>query len=402
MTIAAIICEYNPFHNGHLFQIQRIRKELDVDFIIAIMSGDFVQRGTPAFFDKFSRAKTALECGVDLILELPVRYACSSAEYFASGAISILNALNCIDYLVFGTESGNLASLEQCACLFMEEPADFKLCLKEYLKQGLPYPAARQKAASSILKDNIDILLQQPNNILAIEYLKALKKYHSNIRPYTIKRTDSSYHNPSITGAISSATGIRNHMLESGFDTFVQSAVPAPTAAVLRNFHKQSFPITLDDLSDMIFYRLLSETAPEEYLDYHPELMDRISHFLKKTASIEELIRLTKTRNFTYGRISRYLLHLLLEIRKDSDGQNPSYAKVLGFRKASSALFKELKMHSHIPIIQKTASYRNHLEGDARVSFALDLRAASIYNHAVLKKYHYVLEEDEKHPLLIV
>lgn len=402
MTTAAIICEYNPFHNGHLYQVQKIKEELHADFIIGIMSGNFVQRGIPAFYDKFSRAKTALECGLDLIIELPVRYATSSAEYFASGAVYLLDSLNFIDFLVFGTEDNNLALLEQYATLFLEEPEDFKILLKNHLRSGLSYPAARQVAASNFLSSNDTKLLEKPNNILAIEYLKALKKYHSDIRPYGILRRDSGYHHYKIDSTISSATSIRAHMQENGFDSLVCHAVPPSTRTILETEYGKSFPVSLDDFSDMIFYRLMMEKEPEHYLDYHPEMMDRILRYLPESSSVEHLIALVKSKNFTYGRIARYLLHLLLNINNVSIEASPSYIKVLGFRKSSSFYFKELRCHSSLPVIQKTSHYRSILNAADQLLFEEDLHAASIYNYAVRKRYGILLPDDEKRPLLIV
>lgn len=402
MITAAIICEYNPFHNGHLYQINQIKKELNADFIIAIMSGNFVQRGTPAFCDKFSRATSALECGIDLIFELPVRYSTSSAEYFSYGAVSILNALNSIDYLVFGTESGDLHLLDQYADLFYEEPVKYQKLLKKFLKEGLSYPAAREAAATQILHSDSTILLSTPNNILAIEYLKALKKCHSNIRPYTVKRSDSGYHHTNLESSISSATSIRNHMNTYGFDKALAHTVPAPTGAILKEQFLKSFPVTMDDFSDIIFYRLLTESHPETYLDYHSEIWDRIMRFMKQTASVEELILLVKAKNFTYSRISRFLLHLMLNIKKHSDFSLPAYAKLLGFRKDASSLLKHIKTASSIPVIQKTSQYQSILDEAQTILFEEDLKAASIYNYAVQKKFSTILPEDGKYPLLIV
>lgn len=402
MRIAAIICEYNPFHNGHLYQIEQIKNQLDTDFIIAVMSGNFVQRGTPAFCDKYARARFALENGIDLVFELPIRYAVSSAEYFASGAISILNAFHCVNYLVFGTETENLNSLEQYALLFSEEPDEYKQTLQEYLKQGLSFPAARQKAANQFLFMDKHNFLDAPNNILAIEYLKALKKYHSSIRPYAIKRIASDYHEKTILSEISSATAIRNHLENYGFDETVASCVPQSVYCYLKKHYHENYPLTLDDFSEMIYYSLIMEQQPERYLDYSSDLIDRIQKVYQLHSSAETLISAAKTKNFTYTRISRYLLHLMLRITPEQALAPCGYGKILGLRKDASSLLKYLRSTASIPIIQKTAHYTKFLTDDALISFKQDLHASDLYRYVLQKKYNQTLPSDVHHPLVIV
>ncbi|MDO4169213.1 MAG: nucleotidyltransferase [Lachnospiraceae bacterium] len=402
MRIAAIICEYNPFHNGHLYQIEQIKQQLDTDFIIAVMSGNFVQRGTPAFCDKYTRTRFALENGIDLVFELPIRYAASSAEYFASGAISILNALNCVDYLVFGTETENLDFLKQYALLFLEEPEDYKQILQEYLKQGLSFPSARQKAANKFLVINEQNCLDAPNNILAIEYLKALLKYQSSIRPYAIKRTTSDYHEQTIQSEIASATAIRNHLESHGFDETVATSVPQSVCYYLKNHYQKGYPLTLDDFSEMIYYSLMIEQQPNRYLDYSSDLIDRIQKLYELHSSVETLITATKTKNFTYARISRYLLHLMLKITPEQALAPCGYGKILGLRKDASGLLKHLRNTASIPIIQKTSHYTKLLTDDAFISFKQDLLASDLYRHVLQKKYDQTLPSDVHHPLVIV
>ncbi|MDO4941875.1 MAG: nucleotidyltransferase [Lachnospiraceae bacterium] len=401
MKTAAIICEYNPFHNGHLYQIEQIKSQLAVDHILAVMSGDFVQRGTPAFCGKYTRAELALKNGVDLVLELPVCYASASAEYFAYGGISLLDSLNCVDYLVFGTEAGNLQSLKNCARLFTEEPKDYRELLQNQLKKGLSFPAARAYSASKILGTDMSALLSAPNNILAIEYLKALSKCGSPIEPYTIQRMGSDYHDTNMT-CFSSATGIRTEIMRHGIQPDLESAVPHDTFRYFKTFYHTDFPVIFNDFSEMMYYQLITEPHPERYLDYHPELMDRIMKKHKSFCDIETLISDVKSRNFTHARISRYLLHLLLKITEEQASSSCQYAKILGMKKSHSKCIKHLNKSSSIPIIQKISQYKSVLDGDALSSFEQTLRATELYRYTVNKKYQTKRVSEFAQSLLIV
>lgn len=401
MKTAAIICEYNPFHNGHRYQIEQIRKQLHADHIIAVMSGDFVQRGTPAFCDKYARAAFALHHGIDLVLELPVCYAGSSAEFFAFGGISLLNALHCVDYLVFGTESASLAPLSVCAKLFTEEPVEYRRLLKQQLKCGGSFPAARAYAASQAAGMDLSGFLTQPNNILGIEYLKALLRCRSEIRPYAIQRTGAGYHDIKLH-TIASATGIRREMLTNGVTEELHLTVPDDVFSYFKTSFGKTFPITWDDFKDMLYYQLITEPHPERYLDHHPELMDRIVKNIRNYPDIETLIANVKTKNFTYARISRYLLHLMLKITPTEASAPCTYAKILGIKKSHSQLIRHLHHSSDIPVIQKISQYPAHLEGNARHSFEQTLTATTLYRYAVGKKYGTSQASELSQPLLIV
>lgn len=400
MRTAAIICEYNPFHNGHLYQIKEIKRHKKPDYIIAVMSGNFVQRGTPAFCDKYARTRFALEHGIDLVFELPVRYAASSASFFASGAVSLLDSLNCIDDLVFGTETTNFDYLERYACLFSDETPAFKKELQTCLKQGLSYASARQKAADNILAIHDHETFFQPNNILAVEYLTALNKCNSSIRPYAIKRMKSEYHATAIQSNISSATAIRNHLMQYGFDDIVAASVPKAVRLYFEKYKPQS--LTFNDFSDMIYYAIMTEQHPDLYLDYHPDLMNRIYNQYENHALAGSLISAVKTKSFTYARINRYLLHLMLKITLEQASAPCGYGKILGIRKDASKLLKIIRQNASIPIIQKTAHYKEFLSDDSLISFEQDLIASNIYRYALQKKYGLILPSDLHYPLIIV
>ena len=219
MKTAAVIAEYNPFHNGHQYQLEETRKETGADFLLVVMSGNFVQRGAPAIVNKYARTKTALLGGADVVIELPALYALSSAEFFAGGAVTLLNRLNVVDFLSFGSESGNIALLESCARILAEKEAELNSAIMPLLKNGVSYPAAREQAlaaavsglgsafASDISPETLTGLLGSPNNILGLEYCKALFSLRSNIRPFTLKRTDRGYHDTALSPCDISGSG---------------------------------------------------------------------------------------------------------------------------------------------------------------------------------------------------
>ncbi len=232
--VLGIVAEYNPFHNGHLYHLEKSKKDTGCSYTVAIMSGNFTQRGSTSLMDKWSKAQSAIECGVDLVIELPVFYAISSAENFAEGAIKILDSLKVVDHLSFGAETANIEILDKCADVLYNEPREYKSLLSHELKKGLSFPKAREKALMLYLNDirKFANVLSSPNNILGIEYLKALKKFKSNIQPITIPRYEVGYNDLSYTENTASSTAIRNMIKNNGFNA-LQSLMPAPSYSIL-------------------------------------------------------------------------------------------------------------------------------------------------------------------------
>lgn len=342
---AAIIAEYNPFHNGHKFQIEETRKITGADFIVSIMSGDFVQRGVPAIFDKYTRTKFALENGADLVIELPVIYALSSAEGFAKGAVNILNKLNCIDYLSFGSESGDLDLLKSIANMRNNISSEDDLRIKELLKTGLSYPSA----LNQVLQYDTDII-SSPNNILAIEYLRALECEASTIIPMTVKRSDNGYSNECFSSSDKniSATALRKLIFDN--DITYGNYLPYELSEnIIEN------AVKIDDFSSVLYYKLLSEVSEgyTKYLDVDNNLSGRIVNSLKDFSSISSFIDLLKTKNYTYTRICRALFHILLNIYTDDFTCEASYARVLGFKKSAATLMHDIKGNSELSLITK-------------------------------------------------
>ena len=281
-------------------------KAQEADYCVIIMSGDFVQRGAPSLVDKFTRTKMALSCGIDLVLELPVYYSLSSAEYFAGGAVSILDKLGCIDYLCFGSECGDIAALTEIANILNYEPNSFKLVLEKELKAGESFASARQKALFACLeKDNsekeLSSLLSSPNNILAIEYIRALQRLGSRIKPYTIKRLGEDYHSDEIN-AMSSASAIRNALLSptTSFSS-VEPSIPSPCLKLLRDYDS-SFAEN-NKLSELLYYKLLSEKSRgyTKYLDISEDFSNKTVSRLDEFSSFDEFCALLKSKDLAYG-----------------------------------------------------------------------------------------------------
>ena len=443
MKTIGIIAEYNPFHRGHAYQIETVRKMTGADYIVVVMSGNFVQRGAPAWTDKYLRTQMALEGGADIIFELPTVYATASAEYFSLGAVSLLHQLGFVDALCFGCECADLSLLSQIAD-FLSAPDDgYQKELTAYLRTGLSYPAAREKALSERfpkLLQRYPSLLSAPNTILGIEYLKALRKLNSQIKPIPILRTDGGYHETKDCYGFLSASGIRKTFADAitneavahedtssarkSSDNFAQkntatkgeiseNFIQNPLSAIekyvpkcvqqILNKNTSHFPIMEDDFSTMIYYRLRTATQAEllSISDMTPDLYHRIRTELPNFCNVNDFIARIKTKTFTYSRISRVLFHVLLDIKTEYMCTTPLYANLLGFRKPASGLLRSL---TEIPIITKAADADRLLMASwqeepadklalAQKHWNTDLLADDLYRQIVLQKYHTQLPD---------
>lgn len=418
MTIAAIIAEYNPFHNGHEYMIQKVKEETGADYVIAMMSGNFTQRGIPGIADKFTRAKMAVSCGVDAVFELPVRFATASAELFATGAVAAFHALSCVDYLAFGSECGTLSDFSGAAELLLQEPEEFKAAIQKHLRQGLSYPKAfalAVKESGSSLSVSPK-LLETPNNLLGLEYMKALKKLASSIKPHTISRTGTGYHDEhtcfsKASGTlIASASAIRSALTSTtGTIALAQPLLPADAYRVFAESYGSTAPVTLDDFSLLLSTRIAAESKESlaTFLDVPKELADRIYGFRDEFMPFSELISSIKHKQFTYARINRALLHILLGLKENADSSNNSaslvpYARLLAMKKSASPLMKEIKEHSQIPVITKPADAKKVLDEAALTMFAEDVTAADLYNRIVSSKFGTTFVTDMRHSIEIV
>lgn len=393
MKVTGIIAEYNPFHQGHAYHLSRARELTGTDRILVVMGGNFMQRGEPAIIDKYTRTEMALRNGADLVLELPAASATGSAEYFAEGAVELLDASGVVNELCFGSELGELEPLEKAAELLLEEPEDYQELLRTELKKGKTFPEARETALSAFLPEQS--LLASPNNILAIEYIKALKRRKSSIRPLTIQRLGS-YHGEdgqpagaphTVSGnlpeSFASASTIRCqlHTLEKQIVTSCeQPAFGSLMTALAKELPPSSFGLLKDVLladrlvqaenfSLPLHYRLMQAKEPLEfsvYLDVSEELSRRIYSLRQEFTGWNAFLDLVRTRQYTRSRVSRALLHILLDIRQE-EVLPPTHLRVLGFRREASDLLSEIKKKSRLPLITKAAGHPE-LSEEIRIS----------------------------------
>lgn len=414
MKIAAIIAEYNPFHKGHQYQIEETRRQTGADYILAVMSGNFVQRGAPALCNKYLRTRMALMGGADAVIELPSLYALSSAEFFAGGGITLLNQLGAVDILSFGSEAGDAASLMKYAHDLLDFSTDYDSAIKNCLQKGYSYPAARAKALSEAdHKSPNNELLSSPNNILGVEYCKALLATHSTIQPFTLKRQDAGYHETSLSDSscYASASAIRNALFSQEIDT-VTDYVPDKTYQLLKKQNISSHLVTEDDFSGLLHYKLLSMQSAgfSAYLDCTPDLSDKICKNISFYTGFSAFCSLLKSKDLTYTRLSRVLMHILLDI-KTPEFYKPAiperelfvpYARLLGFRESASHLLSKIKKHSSIPLISKPANASSLMDENAYDLFCQDIYCASVYESVLLNKYKITpLNEWKQSPIIL-
>ncbi len=394
MKIAGIIAEYNPFHAGHAYQILQTSKLYDVDAVICVMSGHFVQRGEAAIFDKWTRAHAAVLGGADIVIELPFFYATQSAEAFAHGAVMMLDALQCVSVLSFGTETHDLHALEQIAQILSDEPVAYTGILHQKLGEGLSYPAARA-AALEIYEPGFDrTLYSSSNNILGIEYIKALIRINSNISPANIVRQGSRYTDHELCAQYSSATAIRHSLLQHGLHHLKESDIPPFVRSLYTNepvAAESAFPYILFCLRNMDIKELSEIFEISEGLEYK---LQRAAYTAK---TYSELISLTKSKRYTQTRIQRILLYAMMGLTKKKAQllrESSIYAHVLAVKKERIDLLGELKAKSSVPIVTKASEFPDN------PLFDLDVKASDTY--ALLHKKIAPARRDFTQKFLIV
>lgn len=398
MKVLGIIAEYNPFHLGHLYHLETSKKVTGAEYVVCVMSGNFVQRGEPAIVDKWARAEMALKCGADLVIELPAVFSLSSAEFFALGGIKLLSQMGIVDFLCFGSEAGSLNKIEKVAQVLAHEPTELQKLIKHEMNKGVTFPAARANALKELLDEDIDQIVKEPNNILAIEYLKAIKILKSRLTPVTIKRIEAHYNSEDIRGKIASAKAIRKLVFSTKNPKLIQEFVPAQAyRVILRSWKKGYFPVESEDFSQLIIGQLrkMNTSDLKEYLDVSEGLHNRISKAAYDSGCLEELIQKIKTKRYTQTRIQRILFQLMLgikqhHIKKASKKENPLYIRVLGFNTKGQKLLKQTKQKATIPIITKTAHLKQLKKPFIKKLLAFDILASDLYalgyKHSDLKK----------------
>lgn len=408
MKTAGIVAEYNPFHNGHLYHIEKTKKITGANFIVAVMSGNFVQRGEPAILDKWTRAELALKNGCDMVLELPAVYSSSSAEFFSKASVKILNDTNIVDFLCFGSESGDINELNKIANILYEEPLLYKAFLKKELDRGIVFPKARLNALKNFSSINQETL-ENPNNILGIEYLKALKALNSSIIPETVTRNSIQYHSNEKANNIASALGIRNAVKNNDFE-FIKETLPKNSYDTLTKAVNENIsPIEIGSFSFALNYILRTMPLEElgEILDITEGLENRIYKAIKHNYDINEIINYTKTKRYTYTKIQRAILHIILNIKtKELEKYNQNgyaqYIRVLGFRKKSEALLKNLVEKSSVPVITNLNKDFKKLKPLAQKMLETEIKATDIYYLGTKNVNFKPLKKELTSPIVII
>ena len=371
MRAVGIIAEFDPFHDGHAFLIREAKKLTGADYVVVAMSGDFVQRGEPAVFDKFERARMAVLGGADAVFELPTAYATSGARIFSEAGVRLLASTGVVDSICFGSECGDIDTLYRASELLDNESEEFKNALSKYQKAGDSYPKAREKALRDMgAPGELVDVVREPNNILGIHYISAIRSFCSDIKAVTVKRMGAGYHE--------SASQIRNEIFNHGLTNYGEC------------------PVCADDFSQILFARLLSMTPEElsEIADVPDSLARSVLKHSEKSMTFSELVAEVKSKNNLYTSVSRALLHVVLDmkekIRPEAGNLKVPYLRLLAFREEASGLLRAVSDSSSSPLVTKPADAPCRDDG----LFRLDIRAAALYGGAVLAKYGVRLRED--------
>lgn len=401
MKAVGLVTEYNPFHNGHLYHLNKAMELTGADISVAVMSGDFVQRGEPAVLDKYTRTSMALNSGVNLVVELPVNYAVSSAESFAAGALKVLDYIKA-DSIAFGSESGNIERLSKLAHILCDNEDTLYKEISKYTANGISYAAARQKVVEKLTDKDTAAMLTSSNNILAVEYLKAIIKNNYAIKPYTVQRQGDSYNDTDIRSEYASATALRENLKADNISEYI----PVKAGLILSSNTNYIYP---DDITEALFTRLLDILFASNYdknvfienVMQYPDVSKEIAGRLYKSAmdmitrtvpqrseskdnwafSFGSLCEHIKTKEVPLSRIKRALVRITLGLDKKHMEKyaNEPYIRVLGFDKKGQEYLSYIRKTVEVPLITKTADYKEMLLDD--------IHAANIYNMIVAGKY---------------
>ena len=395
MKACGIVAEYNPLHTGHVYQMNKARQISQADCIIVVMSGNFVQRGEPAVIDKYARTRAALKAGADIVIELPVYYALSSAENFARGAVLTLNEMKAAS-ICFGAETDNADRLAKISHAIISESPEYKAILNKALAEGLSYPAARQTALLEYLPECKDII-SGSNNILAIEYIKAILGNNLNMTYYPVLREGAGYNDDTDNAEFASAFGIRKMLMSDEHDRLKTYLTPVMYEEISNSKNCPLFP---DDFSNIFNHKMLflkqqcninhTDFAEKlaEYEDITAELANRFAAAFTGRDNIAEFAMKVKSKNIVYSRICRCIMHIILEIRKSMSDfyNNIPYIRLLGFNKTGQLYLGSIKKELDVPFITKAADYKQKL--------IFDLACSDIYTQAVYEKYGYVMKNE--------
>ena len=399
MNVTGIITEYNPFHLGHLHHLKECKKNTNCNGVICVMSGNFVQRGMPAIMDKWERAKIAVKNGVDLVVELPLIFSISSAETFAYGAVALLEKTKIVNNLYFGSEHGNVLDLNKIASVIIKEPIEYKNTLKKELAKGVPYHYARLTSLKNYFNDiNLEEIISSSNNILGIEYLKALIRLNSPIKPYTLKRIGSNYNDENITSLYASATSIRKSLSFNDFDK-IKKVLPKESYEEIINLKNTDYKFVYpEDIFPFLKYKILTEGENLSKLSQLKEGLDnKIKKEILNSNNLNEFILNIKSKRYTYTAISRALVSFFIGMENFSldDIKNSSieYIRPLAFNERGSKILKEIKNKESVKIITKLPK---NIENSM---LSLDLLGTKAYS--ILNKNISPMEDYLRSPIFI-
>lgn len=413
MKVVGIVAEYNPFHNGHAYQIAQLREKTNADYVIVAMSGNFQQRGVPALCDKFSRANMALLNGADLVLEIPTLWATASAEYFACGGVGTLDATGVVTHLGFGAEAESLEPLKQISSVLKNEPEVYRKVLSNSIRSGNPFPVARKNALITTIphipSTELDSILNSPNNILALEYLKALPQ---TMEPVLIPRKGAGYHDTDINTDFPSASAIRETLLgenSEGSLALIEKAMPEKAFTILKELYDTGALLESNDISDVLGYCLLCLTHKgyDSFADCNMDLSNKIRNHLHEYVTFDDFVMTLKSKDLTHTRISRCLLHILLNIKQTDYSIGKAigfapYLRVLGFKKDASDLLAEINEKATAPIITKVAEAEKMLDYGTYKIFERDILASNLFYQRTANKSHTKPVNEFTHQMVIL
>lgn len=351
-----VIAEYNPFHNGHLYHLNKVKEMFPDSFLILVLIGNFTQRGEISVINKWDKTKIALNYGYDLVVELPFLFATQSASFYAKGAVEILDKLDC-DYLVFGSELNDVKTLEDLVNTTYENK-DYESLVKKYVDNGNNYPLS----CSLALKDLTGKLIDKPNDVLALEYVRCIKLLNSKIKPISIKRTND-YHEEDINKEITSATSIRRNIKNINK---IKNTMPRNSISFIND-------INYDKYFDLIKYQIISSDNLSDYLDVDEGIENKLKKVINSSNNLNELILNVKSKRYSYNKIQRMLLHIVCKIKKEDNNLRLNYIRVLGISSCGNKILKDVKNKINIPIITKYKKEYDDL-------FLIDKKASLIYS----------------------
>ena len=421
MRVLGVVVEYNPFHNGHLYHLTKAKELVKPDYTIAVMSGNFTQRGEPSIIDKFSRAEIALQHGIDVVVELPFVYATQDAGGFAFGAIGIFHKSGVVTDIVFGSESSDREFIETVARILHEQPWRYQEILHVKLKKGLSFPNARKEALveyveeTGILDPERVRSIERSNDILGVEYVRSILRYGSKIRFHTVKRVGADYNDPNFKGSFSSATAIRKLIREGNFELAKEAMPQKSFEIVVREIEAGRGPVFWEDL-DCAFlsrFRVMRREDFSKIYGFVEGLDVRFEREVRKSTSLRDFIERLKTKRFTFTRLRRMMLHAFFGLEKEFmervNSLGPQYIRILGFTEKGQELLSVMKKKSEIPIIPTPSLYKKFLEEDYEIDeklymrmFELDLMATDLHSNLFKEESERVGERDFKERVRIV